>query len=243
MSIHEEKNMLFRTLSMLLLALAVTGCASVQKQAFNREAAAGLKSVAIAEHTNKEEYFINIVAHPGMSFGLIGGLVAAAELSSKASRLTAAVKPEQTELQKRLARQLNSGLGAAGFETHVVPLQPDTENKLVATTLGKSANSDAVLAASVSAGYIAASPTTPYFPYVQVNVMLSEGSTNKVLYQDSISYGYSYPHTKTVHLAGGEDYHFSNMNDLEEHADRARDGLTHGLDLVVAQIVADLKKN
>ncbi|RZI79800.1 MAG: hypothetical protein EOP38_24425 [Rubrivivax sp.] len=224
------------------LMLALGGCANVQKKAFNKEAASHVQRVAVAEQAGKETYSINIIAHPGMNFGLLGGLVAAADLSSKSSTLTAALKPEQTAIRQRMARKLAESLKTGGYETQVMPLAEGVEFKRAFDSVRANLKDDALVTLDIQAGYVAAGPGSDYLPFVRVEVLHTEAKSGDLLYQDTITYGYTFENAKTVHLTSPAQYRFKNMDDLTARTDLAREGLYAGLDLIVAQISSDLKR-
>ena len=226
----------------ILLSLSLVGCATVEKQAFNKEAASGIKSIAVTERTGEESYDVNIIAHPGVSFGLVGGLVAAADLMAKSSKLTGALDPAQTQLQQMLAKKLAQSLNAAGYQTEIVPVAKTVDNKEVHSAVRSKVNTDALLTVSVQGLYVAAGPASDYFPYVVVHVLSTDVKTGAKLYQDTITYGYNFPSTKTVHLPGNPDGRFKNMDELVLDPKRTREELYSGLEAIAAQIAADLKQ-
>lgn len=226
----------------LVLSALLVGCVNIPRQAFNKEASQGIKSLAVTEHTKDEEFGIMIVAHPGASFGLIGGLVAAADMTAKAQKLTQALDPRKTRVQQRLSAQLAASLAKAGYSTEVVTFDaPKAEAELLPAVRAK-ANTDAVLAVSVAAQYIAAGPTSHYLPYVVAKVKTFEAKSGSVLYEDTISYGYTFQQAQTVHLASDSRYRFKDIDELVAKADTAREGLMAGVDAIVTQIAADLKR-
>lgn len=226
----------------ILLSFALVGCATVEKQAFNKEVATNIKTIAVTERTGEETYNVNIVAHPGVNFGLIGGIIAATDLHSKSTKLTAVLDPTQTRLQQMLAKKLAESLSAVGYQTQVVPVVKTVEDKDVLDTVRSNINADALLTVSVEGQYVAAGPTSDYFPYVKVRVLSTDVKTGQKLYQDTITYGYNFPSTKTVHLPGNVEGRFKDIDALVADPDKARKQLYMGIEAIAAQIVADLKR-
>jgi hypothetical protein len=225
------------------LTVLAAGCAAPKKQAFNRDAAVGYKTMAITQNTNKEFYEAGMLGHPGAAFGLIGGLIAAADIQSKSNRLTESLKPHETKLQERLSEKLKAGLNQVGYESSVVVLAPETTDEQILEAAKKKAGTDTVLAIGVVGKYLAAGPSTDYLPYVLVKAPAMETKTGNTLYEDTFTYGYTFPHTKTVHLPSDPKYRFANIDALVAEPEKTRQGLIDGLDAIVMQIVADLKKN
>ncbi|KAF0814516.1 hypothetical protein IGB42_00570 [Andreprevotia sp. IGB-42] len=232
-----------KVIGIMLLSMLFTGCASVSKQAFNKEAAQNIKSVTFARQDVQETYAIQIVAHPGFSGGLIGGLIAAADMADKTDKLTAKLDPKVTKLREKLSQQLVDALGQAGYVVDVVNAPGDDAPITTAAAMHGKVKTDAVLATRIYAAYIAAGASTPYYPYVHAEVVLEDNKTGKVLYQDIVSYGYTFPNAKTVHLAGGENFRFADMTELLASPDKARDGLVQGVQAIIGQVAADLTKN
>lgn len=235
---------LIRSLGALAIVAALVGCAQApKKQAFNREAAGHVKTVVITQTPNQDSYEAAILGHPGMSFGLIGGLVAAADMQAKTNKLTAAISPTETRLQDRFSTKLSEGLAKAGYTANVVALPKDTKEDQWLPLAKAKASGDAFLTVNLTGGYWAAGPSTDYFPRVLATVRTFDSASGGVLYEDTFSYGYAMPQAMTIHLASDPTYRFANIDSLTGNPVKTREGLYAGLDAIVAQIVADLKKN
>lgn len=223
-------------------ALLLAGCAQVPRQAFNAAAATNLHKVVVTQAQNQDEYDVNMVGHPGMSFGLIGGLIAAADLQAKTSQLTKAIDPKETRLQERFVEKLSAGLKSDGYDTEIVVLPKDTKEDQALALAKQHAGNDAVLLVQMRAGYWAAGPSSDYFPRIIANVKAVDSKTDKVLYEDTITYGYAMPQLQTVHLASDSTYRFKDMDALVVSPVKIREGLYAGVEAVTHQIVSDLKK-
>jgi hypothetical protein len=227
----------------LMLSALLVGCANVPRQAFNKEANPNIKSLAVTQHTKDEEFGVIIVAHPGGSFGLIGAVVAAADMNAKAQKLTQALDPKKTRVQQQLSSQLAASLAKAGYSAQVVTLDEALKDDAALLPVVRSkASTDAVLAVGVSAQYVAAGPSSDYFPYVVAKVKTLDAKSGSVLYEDTISYGYTFQQTQAVHLPSDTRFRFKTIDDLVANADRAREGLMAGVDAIVAQVTSDLKR-
>ena len=231
-----------RVLTVVALLIAMTGCATVEKQAFNKEGALNFKTVTVTERTGDETYAIEILAHPGVNFGLIGGLVAAADMQSKGARLTAALDPKATLLQQRFASKLAESLNNQGYQTSVTAVDKTIEDKLVFDSIRTKVTADSLLTVSIQGKYIAAGPSSDYFPFIVVKVICNDQKTGKKLYQDTITYGYNFPATQAVHLPADPGVRFKDMDALVADPLKTRAALYAGVDAIVAQITADLKQ-
>lgn len=219
--------------SLCLLA----GCSTVKTQAYN--AWNNIKSLVVVERTSKESYGVDIVAHPGANFGMVGTLMATLDLSSKSSRLTEALDPKATALQQRLAERLARALRAEGYDSSVMQLNPEASSSASQSPMTQA---DAYITLDLQAQYIAAGPTSDYIPFVRVNIAQNDSRTGKVLYQDTLTYGYEHEDLRSIHLPCDTKYHFKDMTSLLADPSKAREGLQAGVDAIVAQIASDLQR-
>ena len=127
-----------------VLGLSLVGCANIPRTAFNKEANKNIKKIAVIEQKDQEKYNVNILAHPGAGFGLIGGIVAAVDMNAKSNRLTTAIDPKETQLQSRFTDMLVKKLESVGFtvarvqkktiEVEAAPMVPDGNNTATKST-------------------------------------------------------------------------------------------------------------
>jgi len=223
-------------------AMVLGGCANAPKKAFNKEGAAHIQTLAVSERTAKESYSVTIVAHPGVNFGLIGGLVAAADMAGKSDKLTSSLNPAETQVQKRFSQKLSDALKVGGYQTSVLTLADGVAAGKAFESVRSNLKSDAFIDVDVQAGYVAAGPSSDYLPFVRVAVLNTDTKSGSPVYQDTITYGYTYEGAKTVHLTSDKQYRFKDMDDLLARSALAREGLYAGLDLIASQIASDLKR-
>lgn len=231
------------TLLGLVVVMVVAGCAQLPKQAFNREGARHVKSVAIVRMDNQETYEAVMLGHPGMGFGLIGGLVAAADMQAKSNRLTAALDPKETRLQERFAERLATALQGAGYATSFVDVPKATPEAEVHPFVRKNTQAEAFILVRLVGAYYAAGPSTDYQPRLLGVVKVVDLATGSPLYQDSLTYGYAIPQAQTIHFAADAKYRFADMDVLTKDPATSREGLYAGMDVLAGQIASDLKRN
>lgn len=230
-------------LTLLLLAtLIFGGCATVNKQAFNREAAAELHAVLITQEPNQALYEAAVIGHAGESFGLIGGLIAMVDINSKSERLTNAIDSSKTRLQERLAEKLVEGLREVGYQTSVMVIGKDAPDDKVLEQARGLGNYQAVLHTQMNAGYWAAGHATNYVPKIYVRARLVELKSGQVLFEDIFSYGYRSPDIESIHLAADRRYSYADIGKLSSSADEARQGLIDGVSALAKQIASDLNR-
>jgi hypothetical protein len=235
-----------RTKTFMLLAAAalLAACAPMKKQAFNRDAGTRIATLVLVQWPTEDGYHAEVVAHPGASFGLIGGLIADADNSSKGTSLTTAVKPQETRLRERMTARLQEHLAVAGYSSNVHVLPPGTRNdERLVDSVKANAQGDALLIVFVRAGYKAAATSTEYIPELTTYVKAVDYASKAVLYEDRFSYGYTTPQSQEVHFDAGARYRFANIDALTAEPALARQAWYDGVDLIAAQIATDLRKN
>jgi hypothetical protein len=222
----------------------LAGCVQApKKQAFNREQATALKTLAIVQPPNQEQVDVIIVAHPGMSFGLVGGLIAAADMQAKTSRLSTAIDPKELRLQEQFSQKLKERLATIGYQSQTLTMPKDTKAEQVLPMARQQSSADALVQVELVGRYIAAGPSSDYFPFVQAKVVAQDMRTGTTLYEDTFTYGYANGNQQTVHFASSADHRYADMDALVANPAKARAGLVAGLDSVVDQIIADLRRN
>ncbi|MCU7374230.1 hypothetical protein PEC18_26200 [Paucibacter sp. O1-1] len=237
--------MLRRTMGVAALAMGVllAGCAAPPaKQAFNSAAASHVKTVAVLRQPNQDSFEAVVLAHPGASFGLIGGLVAAADMQAKSTRLSAALDPQQTKLQERFSAKLAERLSGLGYEASVLEMPKSSKDDEVLAVAKRQQTADAYLSIQLVGAYWAAGPSSDYFPRVLAKVRKMDGRSGQVLYEDIFSYGYVMPNAPTIHLASDAKFRFADIDALCKDGTTTRDGLLAGLDAIAEQIATDLRR-
>jgi hypothetical protein len=233
---------LHRLVCVLIIAAGASGCVQIPRQAYNAVAAKDIKSLLITVKPNQERYEAAVLAHPGASFGLIGGLIAAADIHSKSTRLTVAIEPPVVRLQERFGEELQRRLTDVGYQPRVitVPAEVTLDDVHAVALSGQSA--DAVLGIELMGSFLAAGPTSDYFPRVIARVRKWHGRTREILYEDTISYGYSTAQSQMVQLASNEKHRFSDIEALVRDPAITRSALIDALPAIAMQIAADLKR-
>ncbi len=234
-------NMFKKLSAMVVLGLVLGACASLPKQAFNKAANQDVKTIVVLEPAGQTEYEVANLGHAGMGFGLIGGLIAAADIQSKTNRFTALMKEREFTLASEFHSALVSELQNAGYSIKTQALKRPKPAWLENyTALDQEA--DAYLDTDVRSGYYAASGASDYVPTVRSRVRLVKKATKDVLYQDFIAYGYENRFDRAVSIAAEQKYFFKDFAALEADADRALEGMRHGLPLVAKHIAENLSR-
>lgn len=224
--------------AMLILA----GCAPLPKQAYNREASDQIKTLVLAQAPNQTSYEAAVIGHPASSFGLIGGLIAAADIQYKSGKLTDAVNAAETRLQDRFSAKLAEMLTQAGYEPTVFVVPAGTKDNQIVDLAKRQKSCDAVVTVMLVGGYWAAGASTDYVPRLFARVRAVDAKSDKTLYEDTFTYGYTMPQAQTVHTPSDPQYRFADIDALVADPAKARRGWYEGVDAIVAHIAEDLKR-
>ena len=226
---------------MALLFVTLGACAGIHKQAFNKAAHENVKTIALLEPASKEEYAVANLGHAGMGFGLIGGLIAAADMQSKTDQFTELMKARNFRLADEFQNILSTELQNVGYTVRIVkPVRENTGFLESYDDLDKDV--DAYLDSGVGAGYMCASGSADYIPTVRSGVRLVKNGSKEIIYQDLVAYGYEYRRAEAITIAAGQKYFFKDFGELEKEPDRALEGLRKGIPLVAKRIAQDLSR-
>lgn len=225
----------------VMLAALVSGCAGVHKQAFNKEATPNIKTIGLIEPAPAEKYAVQNLGHAGMYFGLIGGLIASADISSKTNQFTDLMKARGFNIMEEFQRHLVAELQGVGYSVKVIKAQKEKQ-AFLETYDALDQEADVYLDSTISAGYLCASGGTDYIPAVRSGVRLVKRGTGEILYQDIIAYGYEARPAQAVCIAAPQQFYFSNFEALSSAPDKALEGLRTGIPLLAKRIAQDLAK-
>jgi hypothetical protein len=236
--VNVRKTLGFVTLSAVIVMLM--GCAT-HKQAFDRTANQEIKTIAMLEPAYSGEYMVMNFGHAGMAFGLIGGVIAAADMQSKTNDFTEMMKVRDFKIVEEFENALTGELQNAGYTVKLLKVRRE-KPKFLDSYDALDKDADAYLDLRLGAGYFCASAFDDYVPMVSSGVRLVKRGTNDVAYQDLIGYGYEPPIGNPVIIAADKKYCFEDFDALKKEPDRAMEGLRKGVPLVAKRIAQDLTK-
>lgn len=228
-------------LCVALLVVISAGCAGVQKQAFNRDANQSLRSIGLLEQIDTEKYFVQNMNHPGMAFGLIGGLIAIADMESKQNKFTEAMKARNLRVIDEFQRMLATELQNAGYSVKMIKLQGE-KHALLKSYDGLDNEVDAYLDFTMDAGYMCASSSADYIPTVHSIVRLVKRGSSEMLYEEVIYYGYKLGAKEAACLTADQQYYFKNFGALTSNPDLAMEGIRQGVPLIAKHIAQSLQR-
>lgn len=244
---------MFKRLRLLAIALMfalAAGCASVEKQAFNKSANKAIKSITLIEPTPAEGFGVLVQNHPGLSFGLIGATAYAIEMQAKSKSLDEAMKPLAWSLTQSLTEQLEAEFLKAGyvvrrakFERERMALIKDYKSLLDNASIKDALATDAWLDVQTRDPlYVANSPTADYLPSIGLTVRLVSSADQSLLYREDFFYGYSFRtgRLEPIVIPADSKYRFANMDALKRDTKLTLAGVSEGVPLLVRRIVDDM---
>jgi hypothetical protein len=228
-------------LLVLVAVVALAGCATTPKQAYNRTANPDIKVVGLLEPNLVVEYPVLNLGHAGNAFGLIGGLIAMSDMQGKTKEFTAAAMVRGFDLSADFRQQMVAAIEARGYRVKLLTVERIKSGFLESyDSLDK--EPDAYVDATVSGGYLCASGTADYFPSVQVGIRIVKRATREVVYQERIAYGYEIRFGQPVQITADIKYQFKDFPALMADVPLAVDGLRAGVPKVVAQVGRDISQ-
>jgi hypothetical protein len=149
------------------------------------EKLAAIKSIAVIRVPEPKTYTVWNIGHPGMAFGLIGGLIAAADQSNKQDTLSKAYKLQGTAVNQGLVHKVSALLKEEGYE--VVEQDGPWVEKDNAFTLAfdkVETNADAILVVSPAiVGFVSPAHEGNYLPTITSVATLHGQDRTKPLYR------------------------------------------------------------
>lgn len=233
----------FRMVALGCLTLFLSACASFPQQAYNRPANTAVKRIAIVTPAIPAKSGAWLAVHPAASFGLVGALAAAADVTSKSNRLTEVVQAEKFDQSQIFIDALQKELQAKGYETVVVSVDRDREKFAFLETYPAIAGSQAVLDMySGSYGYMAAGVSTPYRPtFWLASRLVSASDSTAVLFADQIFYNPFGEPKNVITLNAATEYDANSFDDLVANPARVTEGLRVAASAVATELARQLQ--
>ena len=233
-------------------ALALSGCGTIEKQAFNKGANSNIRTITILEPAPSEGFGVQVMNHPALGFGLIGAGIYSAEMATKSKSLDDVMKPLGWRLSDDLTRALAAELTRDGYKVKRVAV---TRNgfapiKDYAPILADKSNAEALASdawldlATRDPLYVANGPTADYVPSIGVTVRLVSSKDQALLYREDLFFGYSFnaPRLEAVVIPAGADYRFPSHSDLLADPKRTLAGIREGVPLIARRVASDLAR-
>jgi hypothetical protein len=186
---HGEKDLRLslKWLSITALLAALVGCASpVPKVDVTPQQLATVSTITIYRLPEFKEYTVLNIGHAAGGFGLIGGLIAAADQQSKQSRLSAALNERGFTLASHLPEQVAQQLNKRGYKTEIKdgPWEKidDKGYKVNVEKIQDSTDAVLVLVPTI-VGFVSPQFSTQYLPTITVSATLLGPDRKTPLYR------------------------------------------------------------
>jgi hypothetical protein len=221
-------------LAALLLATVVllSGCVTLPpQQAFNRDVAQ-IRTIHVMP-LDETEVRLSFLNHPGMNFGLIGGLIAASDITSKENKLQELIAASSLDHIAVFREELTQAMQARGYElrwsdpvvqTGKVARDSWGLRKAYAAIEGADAQMDLGL---IFAGYATsgAGDASPYRPAVHVAARLLDPSGKQNLFTDVITYNNITNIATAITVNPDERYAYPDFEQLDAAGPKVAEGL------------------
>src|SRR5712664_2109051 len=169
--------MLRKMMPLLVLPLLcfLAACVGpVPKIDSNPERLAAIKTIAVIRAPEPKTYTVLSLGHPGMAFGLIGGIVAASDQSSRQERISKAYHDQGIEVSAKLVSLITAELARLGYAARIEDApweEVDGRYKLPYEKI--TSDADAVLVVSATTvGFVSTGITSDYLPTIWAGASL-----------------------------------------------------------------------
>lgn len=226
---------LLRSLSFILIAAVLGGCAGVTKQAY-KTPAEPIKSVLIATPDAFPKVTIGLAGNVGLMFGAVGAAAATHDLAERANALNSAVSGQGASYHQQLLDKIRTSLAAAGIQSQTIGVKRG-RSMLVEDykPLVAQKNVDAVLDIFVTeASYGGTHPLLDpeLRPILRVSARLVSAKTFETLYADDISFGFSNPFMSAQEIKSPKQYYYPNLDAALTNKAKTAEGLRVAADEV-----------
>jgi hypothetical protein len=217
------KPQITRIVAVLAFSLALVGCATFQAQPFNKEAHRHIKTIAVTPLTD-DGLQLTMVAHPAANFGLIGGLIAAADIEAKESQVERMAKQSSFVYQESFRAAFDEAMTQRGYTLEwPEPLMAKRDagekaaTKRVLLTAKARPNAQAVLDIDFAfVGYAAAGAgdAQPYRPTVALTAKLYTPDGKVELFRDRILHNNYVNDQSAIVIEPDPTYSYPDFGDL-----------------------------
>lgn len=169
----------------------LSGCSSIPQQSFDKDKNQHIKTIALLDIPEPQEYLAFNIGGVGSAFGLIGGLIEGQNAASNSELLTSELQKSKVDIGDHLQKELANRLEAAGYNVIVLndvrpeygkPNQPDYSQI--------NTEADAILDVQhVVSGFISPMGSSDYKLWVRVLVHMVATENKETIYHQLFNYG------------------------------------------------------
>jgi len=178
---------LSRIFLLIAVAIVTTGCVGpVAKIDTDPVAITKVKTISVIRSPEPKTYVVMNFGHPGMGFGLVGGLIVAADLSSKQDRITQSIKEQKLPpVSTILADNIAARLKAKGYDVRVEdgPWEENGNGFKIDFEKIKSSSDTVLVVAPGMYGFVTTSVVSDYMPTITAVVTLLGKNRKEPLYR------------------------------------------------------------
>lgn len=229
-------------LCVVLICCLLAGCAGVPIVQFDRSKSVP-HSIALVSVVQPKTNFVVNFGGASSAFGLIGGLIQGGINESHSNTYTEMVKQNNVSFSEMVTSSLAKQLEAKGYTVVLandvtVPLAADGKDFDYSSI---TANADAILHVWYTVdGYVSPSSSTSFQPWVIIRARLINRKSKADLYLRTLRGGWTSNTENVTNLACGEQYRYSNFDQLIENFQQSVEGLRNCTQQLVAQIAEDI---
>jgi len=238
---------LIRLFACLLLAGLLGACVGpVPKIDAAQTTLSKIKTLTVIRPPQTKAYVVLNFGHPGLGFGLIGGIVAATDMNNKRDQLTAVLKQENLALPASLTERLVSGLTKEGYQAAAGEAPWETKDDRDVLPYEKiQSDADAVLVVAPTIvgfvdGGLTASTGGSYVPTIATVVTLLDRDHKTVLYRGYHVAGWQPKAEGWRHTPPKSRY--PNFTDLMQKPADTAASLIEASDAIASTVAADLHR-
>lgn len=220
---------------LIVLTLLLGACVSVPKpQAFNRAAYPDIQNIAVVPMP-EIEVDVTMMNHPGMNFGLVGGLIALGDLAAKRSDVQEITEAAGFDPMQLFRDELDATLRERGYTpTWAVNWREERAGTKAAAraaldrSVAANPTSHAHLQVTMNfVGYAAAGAgdAQPYRPTVAISAELLDAGGQVVLFRDQIYYHNVIGSQTAIILEPSPDHVYPDFGALKQGGPRIVEGL------------------
>lgn len=225
-------------------AMLFAGCSSFHNVPYHMASGQKVRQIGLLTVATPPGLTVSIRSPAGMSFGLIGGLIAQGEIDEKSRTFTAAAAELGYSVQQQLTAALKSDLEAEGYVVRMVPADGSRDSFL--NKYPKVNDNDVLLDVVVhehKVGYRAAGSETKYYPYAFVTARLVNAQGSQVLYAEQLVYNPITPPKNARTIPPTGEFSYQDFDHLMANPEQSLQGLKKAVAAVASALARDLKPN
>ena len=245
---HLRPGAIARATVFLFAACLLSACVSAPpRQTYNREANDAIKSISVLP-MRESKPGIMMMNHPGASFGLIGALVMAGDMSSKQNRFEAHMASAKFDQNEALRQALAAALERRGYTVSWPGMLVDTGSTPRDTYGLRKAYapiSDAQAQLDINFGFVGyaaagASDGQPYRPTVTLFARLVGADGKTFHFRDSFTYNNVFNQNYAIVVEPDASVAYPDFKSLDAAGTASAEGLRKAIEALADKVAEQL---